>query len=156
MRVTFITYHLGAGGAERVTANMANYWVARGHPVHVVTLATSHPSFFALEPSVEVRHLGVAAESGNALTAIGNNARRLTAIRRAVRESEPDAVISFELWQRRDKVPAASTHGSSSQLLSTPFPVHLRCHFPHRRSHRGDASLSFDRRTWRSPHRERR
>ena len=45
--------HLGLGGAQRVAASMAAYWVDRGHDVTVVTLLDRPPDFCRLHPRVE-------------------------------------------------------------------------------------------------------
>ncbi len=95
MRITFVAFHLGAGGAERVLVNMANHWVSRGHHVSVLTLQGEHPIFFPLHDPVRVRQLGVAAVSTNPVAAIAGNARRIRCLRAAIAGSAPDAVISF-------------------------------------------------------------
>jgi glycosyltransferase involved in cell wall biosynthesis len=95
MRIAFVTYHLGAGGAERVLANMANHWARLGREVTVLTLAGAHESFFPLEPAVHVRYLGVAAASAQPLAAAANNLARLRSLRGAIVAAQPDAAIAF-------------------------------------------------------------
>ena len=45
--------HLGLGGAQRVAASMAAYWVDRGHDVMAVTLLDHPPDFCLLHSRVE-------------------------------------------------------------------------------------------------------
>ena len=53
MRVTLVIATLGGGGAERVAANMANCWVAKGWEVVIVTTCFgNHPSSYDLDPRV--------------------------------------------------------------------------------------------------------
>lgn len=47
-----VVSQLGAGGAERVAATMANYWADRGRDVTVVTTSDDPPDFHRLEPRV--------------------------------------------------------------------------------------------------------
>lgn len=76
MRVLFFIHSLSSGGAERVTANLANYWVAKGWKVFVVTLATRELDFYELHPRVQRVALGIAGESRNAAAGMWNNLRR--------------------------------------------------------------------------------
>ena len=94
MRLTFITYDLGCGGAERVLSVVANCGAERGHAVTIIT-TSSAPSSFALHPGIRHTGLGLAGVSGNIRRALVANLRRLAALRRAVVESRPQVVISF-------------------------------------------------------------
>lgn len=53
MRVTLVIATLGGGGAERVAANMANCWSAKGWAIVIVTTCFGkHPSSYDLDPQV--------------------------------------------------------------------------------------------------------
>lgn len=96
MRVTMVIYSLGPGGAERVLVNMANYWVCKGWEVCLFTLDNGRNSpFYALDPAVRHRPLGVAEESHTIGQRIRNNLHRVRTLRSAILESAPDAVISL-------------------------------------------------------------
>ena len=96
MRVTLIIYSLGGGGAERVMAIMANHWAARGWRVTLLTYDDgSVPPAYGVRNDVVRRPLGIAGESMNLAQAIANNVRRLTVLRRAIRDSDPEVVIAF-------------------------------------------------------------
>ena len=93
-RLTLVISSLTGGGAERVATILSNSWADRGEQVTLVTLDASGPSY-ALDPRVTRRPLGVAGISPNLPAAVWNNLRRVIALRRAIRESRPDTVVSF-------------------------------------------------------------
>lgn len=96
MRLTFVISSLSSGGAERAVTAMANYWGEKGWLVTIITLSGfSEAAFYELNPSVIRKPLGLMAAASNPIDGIANNFRRGWAIRRAVKESRADAVISF-------------------------------------------------------------
>lgn len=48
MKILIFIYSLHSGGAERVTANLANAWAERGWVVTVVTLTSAALDFYLL------------------------------------------------------------------------------------------------------------
>ena len=85
---------MGAGGAERVAANLCNAWVARGDGVTlIVTYSGREPSAYALDDRVRLIYLAdwVTATSFPWLAQI----RRLLALRRLIKTAHVDIVISF-------------------------------------------------------------
>lgn len=95
MRLTLVISSLAGGGAARVLSLMANHWAERGWPITLVTFHDrGEPPFFDLHP--RVRHHSVPCFSRP--DALGRARDRLThlwTLRRAIRESDPQAVISF-------------------------------------------------------------
>lgn len=96
MRITLVIFSLHGGGAERVMSIMANHWAARRWDVTLLTYGdgTEAPAY-TLHPAVDHRHLGIERPSSGIVEAVGNNLRRLPVLRRAIRESMPDAIVSF-------------------------------------------------------------
>ncbi|HEY9721627.1 MAG TPA: glycosyltransferase family 4 protein, partial [Oscillatoriaceae cyanobacterium] len=94
MNITCVISSLGSGGAERVISRLANAWVAEGHRVEMLTLEASEP-FYALDPRITLRQLGVAGNSRSVPEAIASNLRRLWALRVAIRAHRPDVIVSF-------------------------------------------------------------
>ena len=95
LRITLLVNSLGPGGAEGVVARLASAWALRGDEVAIVTLAPRSDDFFAIEPAVRRIALGLAADSRSRAAAVVANARRIAALRRALRAQQPDVVLSF-------------------------------------------------------------
>lgn len=94
-RLTLVVPSLAYGGAEKTAVSMANHWAKQGCDVALVTLDSQAGDTFALSPDVRRTSLDLMRESGSPLHAIMNNLRRIARLRRAARDSRPDAVISF-------------------------------------------------------------
>ena len=75
---------------------MANHWAARGWEVTLLTYGdgTERPAY-SLHAAVDHRHLGIERLSSGIVEAVTNNLKRLPVLRRAIRESTPDAIVSF-------------------------------------------------------------
>ena len=95
MKLTLVISSLSCGGAERVLSTMANCWAEAGREVTLVTLDSAAEDFYELHPEIERVALGLMAKSTRPWEAVGNNLRRLAHLRRAIRASPPDAVVSF-------------------------------------------------------------
>ena len=95
MRITLVISSLGPGGAERVISNMANHWAKKCWSVTLITLAGPDADFYLLERGVSRISLRVTGKSTGFFEAVLNNCRRVLALRRAIRSSQPDVVISF-------------------------------------------------------------
>ncbi|MDB5763092.1 MAG: glycosyl transferase [Herminiimonas sp.] len=95
MRLLFFIHSLGAGGAERVTASLANHWTAKGWDVTIVTLAPRAADFYELAPGVARIALNLAQESGDALTGSLRNIRRIAAVRASLRQVHPDVAVAM-------------------------------------------------------------
>ncbi len=95
---------LSSGGAERVTANLANYWAAKGWSVMVVTLAPLSLDFYELHRAVARIALNQTGDSGNPWLGAWHNlrrvwalrrVRRVWALRRVLRAVRPDLALSM-------------------------------------------------------------
>ncbi len=95
MKILIFIYSLHSGGAERVTANLANAWAERGWVVTVVTLASAALDFYLLHPAVRRIALDLASDSGNVFQAAWANVRRLAALRRLLHAQQPDVVLGM-------------------------------------------------------------
>lgn len=96
LRALMVISSLSSGGAERVMSIMANHWAGRRWDVRIATFDDgSVPPFYELSVSVQHVPLGVAGHSANLLEGLRANLRRVTTLRRMMREFRPDVVISF-------------------------------------------------------------
>jgi GalNAc-alpha-(1->4)-GalNAc-alpha-(1->3)-diNAcBac-PP-undecaprenol alpha-1,4-N-acetyl-D-galactosaminyltransferase len=95
-RMTLVIHSLSSGGAERVCSILANAWAERGWQVTLVTFTRAEqPPFYRLHPAVVHRPLGIARVTPGLGGRAGNLFRRVRTLRRALRASAPDVVVSF-------------------------------------------------------------
>ena len=94
-RLTIVIHSLQGGGAERTVAEMANYWSRHSNEVTLITLDTMSNDNYEVAPEVNRVELNLMIHSRNILQALSNNLKRITQLRRAIRDSNPDVIISF-------------------------------------------------------------
>ena len=87
---------LSCGGAERVGAAMANYWVEQGNEVSLITFDDLQSSPF-YELSAKLCHikLGLFNQSGNLFEGARNNFIRIRSLRAMFRARKADVIISI-------------------------------------------------------------
>jgi glycosyltransferase involved in cell wall biosynthesis len=96
VRITLVITNLESGGAERVISIMANHWAKKDWLVRLLTFDDgSTPPFYDLDSRIRLIPLGIYKASSNPAAAIVNNLKRISVLRRAIRDSKPDVVISF-------------------------------------------------------------
>lgn len=94
-RLTLLIHSLAGGGAERVFSMLANHWAAQGHTVTLMTLDRVENDLYPLDPRVRRIGLDLLRESHNAWQAVRNNWTQIRQLRRAVRQSRPERIVSF-------------------------------------------------------------
>jgi glycosyltransferase involved in cell wall biosynthesis len=94
MRLLIYIHSLENGGAERVVANLANYWVSIGWELTVVTVAPAATDFYALDPAVRRISLDLTAGSHSLLSGVMRTVRRVRALRRVLQAVQPDIALS--------------------------------------------------------------
>ena len=95
MKIAMVISSLSAGGAERVVVLLAQGLTALGHRVSIVTIFGADRDFYATPEGVDRVALDLGGETRSVVEKVTANARRLAALRRALRRVEPDVVISF-------------------------------------------------------------
>lgn len=95
MRLTLVISTLWRGGAERVLCILAGGWAEQGHEVSVLTFDHSKEVAYSIHSAVKVRPLDLLSRPRDLLAALFQNFRRIRILRHAIRESDPDVVISF-------------------------------------------------------------
>lgn len=94
MQLLIYIHSLENGGAERVVANLANYWASLGWAVTVVTVASQARDFYVLDAGVGRRCLDLTGQGGGLLAGVVRTARRARALRRVLREVQPTVALS--------------------------------------------------------------
>jgi glycosyltransferase involved in cell wall biosynthesis len=90
-RIAIVTAGLGAGGAERVIADISERWLAGGARVTIVCFdAPEDRIYHPMPPRVRILKLGIPGQGGSATVYA-----RLRTLRAALRAIGPDVVVSF-------------------------------------------------------------
>ena len=87
MKITFVTSTLTSGGSERVISILANELSKRKHVVEIISL-NKHIVFYKIEDNVK---LSFAKDETND----GGIIRRMSWLRKHIKDSKPDVVIPF-------------------------------------------------------------
>lgn len=95
MKLLIAISSLSGGGAERTVATLSAQWVAAGHCVRVVTIAGAAQDAYELNPAVERVALDLQRPGVNTAVTFANNVRRVLALRRQLREFDPDVAIGM-------------------------------------------------------------
>ena len=94
-RITLVIHSLQGGGAERVAAAMVNHWAQTDKEVTLLTLGSTNDDAYAIDENVRRVSLSVLKQSTGLFDGLFNNIGRIRRLRRAVRDSKPDVVISL-------------------------------------------------------------
>ncbi|MEX0383601.1 glycosyltransferase family 4 protein [Spiribacter pallidus] len=93
-RILFLVSSMQGGGAERVAALLCNHWVAEGHRVTLMpTFSGRGECLYPLDERVRLDFL--ADRVGSRRRSMLNKLRRFKALRRAIREIQPEVIVSF-------------------------------------------------------------
>lgn len=95
MRVLIFIYSLGCGGAERVAANLANHWAAKGWDVTLVTVTNAENDFYPLHPSVRRIALNHELRGEGLLLSATTFVSRVASLRRVLRQVRPDVALGM-------------------------------------------------------------
>ena len=92
--IVIIIPSLKSGGTQRVICTLIEEWARQGRSVHLLTLEGSESDFFKLPEAVRRTAVGLASASGGRLAAHVSNVVALFRIRKLLRTSRPEAVLS--------------------------------------------------------------
>jgi glycosyltransferase involved in cell wall biosynthesis len=95
MRITLVISNLDTGGAERVLSVMANYWATHDKDVTLITIGSEEADCYALSSRVKRVGMDLEVNSNTFAEAIRHNITRVRRLRKEIRASRPDVVISF-------------------------------------------------------------
>jgi len=85
---------LACGGAERCVTLLTQGLLARRHEVSVITLYGKEHDFFTLPAEANRLALSIDGDSATVVHGLANNLRRLRILRRAIKSTAPEIVIS--------------------------------------------------------------
>ncbi len=94
LRLALVISSLAPGGAERVMSLIASYWAESGHEITLITLDSAASDFYDVHPGVRRVALDLLTRRGKDGWA-RTNRRRIAALRRELRRTQFDVVISF-------------------------------------------------------------
>ncbi|SAK67522.1 glycosyl transferase [Caballeronia catudaia] len=137
MKIVVFIYSMHGGGAERVTANLANEWAALGWDVTVVTLTAGETDVYPFHARVKRIELGLAGgvEGGGFVRTLMSNVKRVLAFRKVLRETKPTVALGVMATANVLTVLAgiglpykiiASEHTHPPRAPLTPFWERLR------------------------------
>ena len=97
MKITLVISSLGPGGAESVMSELANYLVAKGNFVTIVTLsAPTQKPFYTLNSKIILKQINMKSKNKTKLLQrIVNILLRCYKLRKAIMNSMPNVVLSF-------------------------------------------------------------
>lgn len=95
MKVALVISSLSTGGAERVLSLLANHWAARGEDVSLITIDSGASDCYPVDARVRRLALGLRADSHGLVAAVGNNWRRIKALRSVLNATGARIVLSF-------------------------------------------------------------
>lgn len=96
MHLALVISSLGAGGAERVMIQLANYWASKGHVISLITLASPDAKpFYPLDSRVNLLQLGQAHSKKSLFIRIKSIISRVVYLRKNLHALNPDLVVSF-------------------------------------------------------------
>ncbi|MEW5950981.1 MAG: glycosyltransferase family 4 protein [Elusimicrobiota bacterium] len=121
MKISFLIYSLGAGGAERSAASRANYLSSKKEwDVSIITFAGIEEDFYRLNP--EIKRISLKENCGIKGGLI-NNLKRIYFLRRYLKDLKPDILIC--------EMPAANIIGiMASFTMSHKVIIEERIHPP--------------------------
>jgi len=93
MKIVFIIYSLGSGGAERVLVSLANF-LSKKYEIEIFTF-NSQDSFYPLNKKVKHKKLNIDFISNNKFQTLYNSLKRIYILQKEIKKSNPDVVISF-------------------------------------------------------------
>lgn len=95
MRITAVIHSLHGGGAERVMANLVSRLAARGHQVTLITLDDGANDRHAVSNAVARLHVDSGRQAAGRIARMFTAGKRLAGLRRAIRQTAPEVVLSF-------------------------------------------------------------
>lgn len=94
-KICVVIADLGSGGSQKIATGLMKHWANSGHDVTCITLDNGENDFFELPSGVKRIMLDSAQPSANKLTGILANFKRIKKLKNALRDAEPETIVSF-------------------------------------------------------------
>ena len=93
--ITIIIEGMGAGGTQQVVSNLINHWINRNDEVNLITFTKNSKDFFHFSNKLTRERLNIAKPSNNLIQAIYNNIIALIKLRKIIKKSTNEMIVSF-------------------------------------------------------------
>ncbi len=93
--IAFITNNLKAGGTEHVVSTLANAWAEQGRSITIITFSSASADFYPLHKHITRVSIGHVGKKNNAVPALFQMFSRVIRLRRVLRKTSPECVVSF-------------------------------------------------------------
>ncbi|HOO44650.1 MAG TPA: glycosyltransferase family 4 protein [Deltaproteobacteria bacterium] len=123
MKIVLIIGTLKGGGAERILSAMANHWQSKGHSITLVTHDAMENDFYPLRLGINRIGLNLTGPTEGIVSTIRQRIRKITALRRIMKDLRPDVVISFTYMTNCESIMALSCTGIPLIISERNNPV---------------------------------
>jgi len=93
LKILFIITSLGSGGAERVMSLLSNQFI-KENEVFILTLSKDK-IFYQIDENVQIKQLDLYKHTNSIIDKFTNNFKRVSIIKKEIKKTNPDIVISF-------------------------------------------------------------
>jgi glycosyltransferase involved in cell wall biosynthesis len=114
LRLMIVTPRLSGGGAERVAANLANYWADKGWDIYLVTFTPPGPNEYPLYRHVQRLWLDHSTCSTGEPSSIAIQIQRVAQLRSYIKTYRPQVVVG--IMEAANVVVALATWGTRNTL----------------------------------------
>ena len=113
-RLLIVVPSLGYGGAERMAVQLAEHWSAQ-HDVTLLTLTAAAQDYHQTPAAVQRLSLNLTSPSNTLRQGLSSNLRRITALRQALRTTNPNTIVA--LTTRVNVLCALANRGLGHRLI---------------------------------------
>lgn len=93
--IAIIISDMGSGGAQKIISSLIEYLINQGHKLTLITLDDGNNDFFNAPKQCTRISLNLQQNSNGKLSGIFANLKRIKTLRRAIKKTKCDTVISF-------------------------------------------------------------
>ncbi|EGQ7649183.1 TPA: glycosyltransferase family 4 protein [Vibrio alginolyticus] len=98
MKIHFYIANLRAGGTQRVTTLLANFFSKR-NDVRIIVNDLSKGPYFEIENKINITDMGLGSDGGSIVRRIFSNIKKIIYIRSEIKRDKPDVIIAQQVEQ---------------------------------------------------------